>query len=640
MKFKALLIFFILLIISQIAIAQSGWQTIELTDMKAFQPQAGNWQIVGEVLMNRNIDIHQKLPSPPLSNQVSNKKKKKGTTTLPTLATPEPEKPMFFQAGQGILLNNQTENQKDNLVTTWQHSNIELELELMLPKGSNSGIYLQGAYEVQLLDSWGVNKPTFADIGGIYRNWEKSLETAYAGKAPLRNAAKAPGLWQSLKISFQAPKFDAQGKKTANARFLFVELNGIKIHENVEVPQMTGGSILKKESPEGPLMIQGDHGGVAFRNIRYRLLKESTLSLTNLNYQVFNGKFESESEFTKLKPGSSGLAEKLTWQVAQKDNDFALKFKGLLNVGESGNYTFSARTQNYFKLILNDKVLIDYGKNSSEPIQLNSGNYTLEIIYFKNRDDSWRNPYFGLWVESANTLSQALHSMGSSPPTVGAVSPIYVEVGNTPKLLRAFLDYKKDRNQRLTHTIAVGNPANVHYFYDLKTARLVGVWRGDFLDATPMWHDRGDGSFRPRGLVQYLSKSPALAILADSLMAFPAEYSTTDFKTKGYILDNEGNPSFKSIYKNIEITDKISVLPEGKGIQHQIQLRENNNNSLYYKLAEGKSIQLLKDGSYVIDDKKYYLEVKSTHKPFIRTTNNNQELIVRVSESMTYVVIW
>jgi hypothetical protein len=226
------------------------------------------------------------------------------------------------------------------------------------------------------------------------------------------------------------------------------------------------------------------------------------------------------------------------------------------------------------------------------------------------------------------------------PPTAGTVSPIYVEIGNAPKLLRAFLDYKQDRNQRLTHTIAVGHPSHIHYIYDLNTARLVGVWRGDFLDTTPMWHDRGDGSFRPRGLMQYLSKTPPWAILADSLADFPAEYLAIDFKTKGYVLDKEGNPSFKSIYKNIEITDQISILPEGKGVQHHVQVRENANPSLYYKLAEGKSIQLLKDGSYTIDDKKYYLEVKSSSKPIIRSRNGSQELIVKVSESMSYVVIW
>jgi hypothetical protein len=67
------------------------------------------------------------------------------------------------------------------------------------------------------------------------------------GKAPLTNAAKAPGLWQKMKISFKAPKFDAARKKIANARFVSVELNGIQIYDNVEVPLPTGGPVENNE---------------------------------------------------------------------------------------------------------------------------------------------------------------------------------------------------------------------------------------------------------------------------------------------------------------------------------------------------------------------------------------------------------
>ncbi len=176
-------------------------------------------------------------------------------------------------------MNMNDETKKDHLVSTFEHGDIELELEVMIPKGSNSGIYLQGRYEIQLLDSWGVLDAKYSDIGGIYRNWEKEPGKIYMGKAPLSNPAKAPGLWQKMKISFRAPKFDSTGKKIANARFVSVELNGVKIHDNVEVPLPTGGPLENNEKPMGPLMIQGDHGPVAFRNINYRLMKEIKFSL-------------------------------------------------------------------------------------------------------------------------------------------------------------------------------------------------------------------------------------------------------------------------------------------------------------------------------------------------------------------------
>ena len=204
--------------------------------------------------------------------------KKKNKKAKDTPATPQPQA-VTFKQGQGILLNMNDETKKDNLVSTFEHGDIELELEVMIPKGSNSGIYLQGRYEIQLLDSWGVLDAKYSDIGGIYRNWEKEPGKIYMGKAPLSNPAKAPGLWQKMKISFRAPKFDSTGKKIANARFVSVELNGVKIHDNVEVPLPTGGPLENNEKPMGPLMIQGDHGPVAFRNINYRLMKEVKFSL-------------------------------------------------------------------------------------------------------------------------------------------------------------------------------------------------------------------------------------------------------------------------------------------------------------------------------------------------------------------------
>jgi hypothetical protein len=79
--------------------------------------------------------------------------------------------------------------------------------------------------------------------------------------------AKKPGEWQKFVIEWQAPKFK-DGKKVANAKFVKVELNGTVIHENVEMKGPTPSGVTGKEAPTGPLMFQGDHGPVAFRNIK------------------------------------------------------------------------------------------------------------------------------------------------------------------------------------------------------------------------------------------------------------------------------------------------------------------------------------------------------------------------------------
>ena len=136
---------------------------------------------------------------------------------------------------------------------------IHLEIELMVPKGSNSGVYIMGEYEVQVLDSYGKKDSEMGagDIGAIY-----------SAAVPKVNAAKAPGEWQKFVIDFRAPKFDAAGKKTANAVFVRVELNGRLLHENVEMKEQTPGGVTGQEHATGPIMLQGNHGAVAYRNIK------------------------------------------------------------------------------------------------------------------------------------------------------------------------------------------------------------------------------------------------------------------------------------------------------------------------------------------------------------------------------------
>ncbi len=131
-----------------------------------------------------------------------------------------------------------------------------IEVEVMVPRDSNSGIYVMGEYEVQVLDSHGKTAMGSGDMGAIY-----------GGFSPPVNASKKPGEWQQYVIDWRAPRFDENGKKTQNAMFLKVELNGQVLHRNLEMPGPTPGGVTGKEAATGPLMFQGNHGPVAYRNI-------------------------------------------------------------------------------------------------------------------------------------------------------------------------------------------------------------------------------------------------------------------------------------------------------------------------------------------------------------------------------------
>ena len=178
---------------SFLCLTVAAQQQVSLENLNDFEDQAGNWKTVGDVVIDRNIDIHD---APKDEEKKSKKKRKKSKVEV------EVPHAVIYSAGTGILLNFDEGDQRDALLTKWEHGDIKLELEVMMPKGSNSGIYFQGRYELQLLDSWGVKNPKFSDIGGIYRNWESEPEKIFRGIAPLSNPAKAPGLWQKLAIHF------------------------------------------------------------------------------------------------------------------------------------------------------------------------------------------------------------------------------------------------------------------------------------------------------------------------------------------------------------------------------------------------------------------------------------------------------
>jgi hypothetical protein len=125
----------------------------------------------------------------------------------------------------------------------------------------NSGVYQQGRYEIQVLDSY---------EGKIYPG---ACAAVYGVKAPAKNAAKPPGQWQTFDITFHAAKYK-EGKKTENAH-VTVYWNGELVQDNTEIPKSTGGGAKEEDTP-GPIRLQYHHHSVQFRNIWVVPLDEKT----------------------------------------------------------------------------------------------------------------------------------------------------------------------------------------------------------------------------------------------------------------------------------------------------------------------------------------------------------------------------
>ncbi len=202
-------------------------------DFSAWRSETGDWQNAGDAQLN-----------------------------------PENEKLLVTRSGSGALLNGPT-GKTVNLFSKQEFGDVRAHLEFVVAKDSNSGVYFQGRYEIQVYDSW-QKTPEYPGIecAGIYQRWDdKRKPQGYEGHSPRVNASRPPGKWQTLDVVFRAPRFDRTGRKIANARFEKVVHNGVLVHSDVELTGPTRASAYDDEKPVGPLMLQGDHGPVGYCNI-------------------------------------------------------------------------------------------------------------------------------------------------------------------------------------------------------------------------------------------------------------------------------------------------------------------------------------------------------------------------------------
>ena len=160
-----------------------------------------------------------------------------------------PDGKKSWSAQNGMLCNvlGKDEHGTD-LLTEETFRDFVVRYEFQVPPGSNSGFYLRGRHEIQIFDDYKSGKPEMGGNGAIYSVKPASLF-----------ASRKAGQWQEAEVRIVGQR-------------ITVILNGVKIHDNVECPRATGGQLDDKLDQPGPILLQGDHGAIGFRNIRIRKL--------------------------------------------------------------------------------------------------------------------------------------------------------------------------------------------------------------------------------------------------------------------------------------------------------------------------------------------------------------------------------
>lgn len=593
------------------------FKTIDLNDMKGFKEVDKNWQIAGDVYVDRNQ-----------------------------------ERIIESSPGTGILVNQMVPDQhKDNLFTVFEHADIDLELDVMMPVNSNSGIYFQGRYEVQLLDSWGVKEPKHSDIGGIYERWDEAGqegEKGFEGRPPKMNAAKAPGLWQHFKIKFRAPKFDASGNKVQNARFEEVWLNGVLLHENQEVSGPTRAAAFEDEKPMGPLMVQGDHGPVALRNIRYKLYGDEKVSVSALQMKEYESTGQTIPGFDTLDvireiSADSISSAMVTGQNAKK----LLLYSGQLSIPVPGQYIFEMKVNEGGGLLLIDNdTIVDLNGDYrlDEPgfgiTTLSEGAIPFTLIYNKHRG---HRQGFALFVEGPGIAKHALHAPGSLfPGGANFPAPIVVETSGEPVMQRSFLMHN---GRKRTHCISVATPQGLNYSFDLAFGSLLQAWDNDFLDVTNMWHSRGAAQLgEPLGFAISSHGGPDFAYLKNGKSPWPDSLPENDsYRQLGYELDENGFPVFSQQIDASLITNKLVPADAVRALDRVITT--NSDKGIWHKIGEGTKVEPLPDGTFAVNDKSFFVSFPKDNnfEPIVRQSDGKDELIVKVPEGqqkLTYTITW
>lgn len=177
----------------------------------------------------------------------------------------------------------------------------------------------------------------------------------------------------------------------------------------------------------------------------------------------------------------------------------------------------------------------------------------------------------------------------------------------------------------------------------MKQGALIQVWRGDFLDVTNMWVQRGEPQTAdPLGSLVRLSDAPALAVVTDPRADWPDSIAFDDLQSDGYLLDAQRAPTFLYRYQHASIKDKISMADSGKSLFREITVDAAPTN-LFCRLAGSSRIETVSDGLYRFNDQAYYIRVDKRFKAQVRQTLTGSDLIVAIPAGNTvisYSLIW
>lgn len=497
------------------------------------------------------------------------------------------------------------------LKTKLKANDLRLYLEFMVSPGAEGYVVLPGGQKVLISDSHQQRQPN-------------AMTAGFVGQFPSQNAAKSPGLWQTLELAYDA----SVPPLNNSARLNMLSLNGVTILETVYLP------LNKAVTDPEALSFEVKKGTIAFRNIGYQLLaSRKPLTLNNLAYKVYSDKWDSK-EYSKL--DHEGKSASLTQEVTNGMREFHLVYEGDADVTEAGDYIFTTIYSGpILSLDIDGKSVVTGGESTSQEthngtVNLTQGNHKLKIHYSRF---PWRQPALGLRVEKAGIRPYDLHVLSSLPePEPKPYISVIPEM--QPEMVRSFVLLDGEKFKR-THCISVGSPAGWNYTVDLNRGALLQAWRGNFANVTEMWYERGEPQLlSPAGLTVHVSGRSSLAVLENTNTTWP---DSSNINYLGYKIDAQGFPGFRYAIGSATISDQL--ISDNGGITRTYTIEGTPKGSVYSLMASGKDIVMIEKGLYQVDNR-YYVQVDKKANVVLRPAGEMKELLLPVSATTHYTMFW
>ncbi|MBL9210341.1 MAG: hypothetical protein JNL92_07720, partial [Opitutaceae bacterium] len=342
----------------------------------------------------------------------------------------------------------------------------------------------------------------------------------------------------------------------------------------------------------------------------------------------------------------SGTPARLAASAVETSGRFALVFTGSLVVPRAGDYRFALESSGLARLQINGQSVVEPLDRMSQPgiVRLAAGRQTfrLDLVHSSNA-----RPSLEWLAEGPGIAPHAVTVRENRPARTGpAPKRVRIEPDDRTVVQRGFVPFAP---RKRLYAASIGTPAGAHFAYDFETGAVLRAWRGSFINAADMWEGRGaDQTARPEGPALTFSGKPALAVIEYAALGDWPDQPEPLWSSQGYTLEPDGTPVFLGTLAELTLRDRITAVPEGKGLLRTQTLSGRLPSwSTWLLLAEADTITPQPGGGWVIGDREWYLDwpAGAPHRPVVRTVGARQQLAVPVTggtleKPITYTLVW